>query len=129
MFHIWVNLDSFVLVLNVFFVRALNNRLKDQDVIVNTVNPGFCYSELLRERIGLLIAAVQKVLARQTEEGSRQLVWAAVGTPSGGEGSLDKLRGAYVNLADINEPSDFVLGAEGKKREDKLWVSFPHVVS
>lgn len=64
----------------------------------------------------------EKLLARTTEEGSRQLVWAAVGTPKGGEESLDKLRGAYVNLADIDEPSDFMLGEKGKKREDKLWV-------
>lgn len=66
---------------------------------------------------------LEKLLAWQTEEGSRQLVWAAVGVPGGGQGSLDKLKGAYINLASIQEPSDFVLGEEGKKREAKLWVS------
>ncbi len=125
-FYIDVNDSIIKLVLNVFFVRALNSHLKSQDIIVNTVNPGLCYSELLRDARGLdwlYFAVFQKLLARQTEEGSRQLVWAAVGAPNGGEDSLDKLRGAYINLAEINEPADFVLGEEGKKREDKLWVS------
>lgn len=107
-----------------FFVRALSDLLKNENIIVNTVNPGFCYSELLRNTTALqklFLTGLQKVLARQTEEGSRQLVWAAVGVP--GDGGADKLRGAYINLTDIHEPSDFVLGEEGKKREKKLWVS------
>ena len=70
------------------------------------------------------VRVFEKLLARQTEEGSRQLVWAALGTPDGAEeGSLNKLRGAYVNLSRIEEPADFLLGEEGKKREEKLWVS------
>ncbi|KAF9443120.1 hypothetical protein P691DRAFT_809434 [Macrolepiota fuliginosa MF-IS2] len=55
------------------------------------------------------------------EQGSRQLIWAAGGTPKGDNDSPDKLKGVYVGLADIDEPSDFVLGDEGKEREDKLW--------
>lgn len=76
----------------------------------------------------LYVRAFEKLLARQTEEGSRQLVWAAVGTPDVDDGSLDKLRGAYINLSKIEEPSDFVLGEEGKKREEKLWVSLVTLV-
>jgi hypothetical protein len=36
---------------------------------------------------------------------------------------LDELRGAYINRAEIEDPSDFVLGEEGKKKEDKIFVS------
>lgn len=61
-----------------------------------------------------------KLLARPTEEGGRQLVYAAVGSPKNPE----DLKGAYINLHRVDEPSDFVVGAEGKKREDKLWVSW-----
>jgi hypothetical protein len=61
------------------------------------------------------------LLGRTTEEGSRQLIWAAVGLPE--SGSLDELRGTYINRASIEEPSDFLLGEEGKGREDKLFVS------
>lgn len=48
------------------------------------------------------------------------VVVSALGTPEGGNSSLDELRGAYINLARVDEPADFVLG---EKREEKVWVS------
>ncbi|KAJ3574678.1 hypothetical protein NP233_g1598 [Leucocoprinus birnbaumii] len=108
--------------LNIFFIRALNNRLKSwQPIIVNSVNPGFCYSELFRNEQTMRLKIGMWFLARPAEAGSRQLVWAAVGKPDGNGQSLADLRGAYIHQAHIDEPSDFVLGEEGKKREDKLW--------
>ncbi|KAF5363619.1 hypothetical protein D9756_000110 [Leucocoprinus leucothites] len=104
--------------LNVFFTRGLNNRLKDRSIIVNTVNPAFCYSELRREWTGLFNTIFEWLFAWTTEEGSRQLVWASVGVPEGG---IEKLKGAYIHLSKVMEPSDSVLGDEGKKKEDKLW--------
>lgn len=101
--------------LNLFFVRALNNHLYNQPVIVNAVHPGLCNSGMIKGK------PLVQLLSRPVEEGSRQLVWAAVGVPPGGGNSLDKLRGAYISLADIHEPSDFVLGEQGKRREEKLW--------
>ncbi|KXN87004.1 hypothetical protein AN958_09347 [Leucoagaricus sp. SymC.cos] len=56
----------------------------------------------------------------RSTEGSRQLVWAAVGVPQ--KSNEDDLRGAYVGIAQVDEPTDFVLGVEGKKKEE-LWVS------
>lgn len=109
-------------VLNVFFTRALSNHLKDQPVIVNTVDPGFCYSELRRDVANLYFWILEKLVAQTAEEGSRQLIWAAIGVPGGKESSLDELRGAFISLTNIHEPADFVLGEEGKKRENKLWV-------
>ncbi|EKM80573.1 hypothetical protein AGABI1DRAFT_70956 [Agaricus bisporus var. burnettii JB137-S8] len=105
--------------LNVFFTRALSNRSKHQPVVFNCVNPGFCRSELLRDAKGMVTKLMSLLLARSAEEGSRQLIWAAIGLPE--SGSLDEMRGAYINRASIEEPSDFVLGEEGKKREDKLY--------
>lgn len=58
------------------------------------------------------------------KEGSRQLVWAAVGVPEGDETLLGDFRGAYIHQSHVDEPSDFVIEVEGKKREDKLRVSF-----
>ncbi|KAF9447064.1 NAD(P)-binding protein [Macrolepiota fuliginosa MF-IS2] len=107
--------------LGVFFARALNSRIKDQPIIVNTVNPGFCRTELHRNMAGLVTWLLELVFGRTAEQGSRQLIWAAVGTPKGDEGALDNLKGAYISFADIHPPSDFVLGEEGKKKEDKLW--------
>ena len=62
---------------------------------------------------------MEKALARTSEEGSRQVVWAAVGEAD----PPDTLRGAYISLARVSEPSDYVLSEEGRKAQDKLWVS------
>lgn len=61
---------------------------------------------------------MEKALARTTEEGARQLVWAAVG----GEDQPDSLHGAYVSLAKVVEPSDYVLSVEGQQHANKIWV-------
>ena len=109
--------------LNVFFTRSLASLLKGTPVIVNCVNPGFCFSELAREATGViafLVWFIQTLLARSSEQGSRQLVYASVGS----EENLDHLHGGYINLHRVDEPSDFVLGDAGNKRQDKLWVSF-----
>ena len=47
------------------------------------------------------------------------LVWAGVGA----EEKKDELRGAYVSLMEVHEPSDFVISEEGKKAQNKFWVS------
>lgn len=57
-------------------------------------------------------------LAWTTEQGSRQLVWAAVG------GIADQVRGGYVSISAIQEPSDFVISEEGKKVQERAWVRF-----
>jgi retinol dehydrogenase-12 len=90
-------------------------------VIFNSVNPGFCRSELHRHTTGIGHKLLTLLLAQTAEEGSRQLIWAAVGLPE--SGSLDELRGAYIDSASIEDPSDYVLGEDGKKREDKIFVS------
>lgn len=108
-------------VLNVFFTHSLQELLKDTPVIVNTVNPGYCYSELRREWTGIRGAIdwlMEKALARSTEAGARQFVYAAVGSAD----DPDKLRGAYLNIHRIDEPSDHVIGEAGKRRRDILWV-------
>ncbi|TFK39466.1 hypothetical protein BDQ12DRAFT_649955 [Crucibulum laeve] len=103
--------------LNVFFVRALQERLGDKPLIVNCVNPGYCYSGLRSSFSGLralLDRLVELLLARSTEEGSRQLIWGALGEDP-------QIRGAYISMSEVNEPSDYVIAEEGKKIQDKLW--------
>ncbi|TFK39464.1 hypothetical protein BDQ12DRAFT_649951 [Crucibulum laeve] len=103
--------------INVFFTRALGYRLSNAPIIVNTVNPGFCISELRKHQTGVTMWLLEKLLARTAEQGSRQLVWAAVG----GEESRDALRGAYISIQEVCEPSDYVISENGKKMQDKLW--------
>ncbi|KAF8428480.1 hypothetical protein L210DRAFT_3370282, partial [Boletus edulis BED1] len=45
------------------------------------------------------------------EQGSRQLVYAAIGERD----SEDHMKSAYVSNAGVAEPSDFVISEEGKR--------------
>ena len=112
--------------LNVFFARELSERLRDKPLIVNTVDPGFCHSELARNMTGIGAWTMwlrKLLLARTTEQGSRQLIWACIG----GKDNVDQLRGAYISSMAIREPSDSVVSEEGKRAQDKLWVNNYHL--
>jgi hypothetical protein len=88
---------------------------------VDAVAPGFCVSELRRDLAGgfkYMVKLMEWILALTTEEGSRRLVWAAIGLPN----AEDTLRGQYINCCTVEEPSDFVIGAEGHKVQEDLWV-------
>lgn len=61
----------------VFGVRALTDRLAQKDgplIVINTPNPSFCKSKLMREMNSSGFRLMEKLLARTTEEGSRALV-------------------------------------------------------
>lgn len=62
------------------------------------------------------------VLGRTAEQGSRNLLWAALG-PDGKEGPhLRYMRGAYVSAAGLAEPGDNVMGKAGYELQERLWV-------
>jgi retinol dehydrogenase 12 len=109
-------------VLNDFFVLELTKRLPaNSPVIVTAVNPGYCRSQLKRNlsfTYRILFSIMNVLLARTTEEGSRQLVWAAVG----GAGRESELRGGFVSNANLREVSDYVLSDEGTVVQTRLWV-------
>ena len=116
----------FSIVLNVFFARGLSERLRDKPLIVNAVDPGFCHSELARNITGIRAWTMwlrKILLARTTEQGSRQLIWACIG----GKDNIDQLRGAYISSMQVREPSDSVVSEEGKRAQDKLWVNNNHL--
>ena len=121
--RVYTNFGFFsILVLNVLFARELSKRLRDKPLIVNTVNPGFCHSELARNITGLQgwYMWLRKILlARTTEQGSRQLIWASIG----GKDNIDQLHGAYISSMQVKEPSDFVVSDEGKDAQTILWVN------
>ncbi|KAG2139821.1 uncharacterized protein EDB93DRAFT_1090014 [Suillus bovinus] len=112
--------------LNVLFVRALTDRLQSiTPLSAVAVNPGFCYSQLRRVwyekstfsliRIG--VAIWERLLAWTAEQGSRQLVFAAVG----GRDNEENMKGGFVNLGRLVELSDFELSDEGHKMQDTIW--------
>jgi retinol dehydrogenase-12 len=114
--------------MNVFFVLELAKRLPaNSPVIVTAVNPGYCRSQLKRNLSfthRIIYSVMEVLLARTTEEGSRQLVWAAVG----GAGRESKLHGGFVSNANLREVSDYVLSGEGAVVQTRLWVrdTFSH---
>ena len=90
-------------------------------MIVTAANPGYCKSELRRNFpfVSRIKDSIREfLLARTTEEGSRQLVWAAVG----GAGREFELRGGYVSMASLQEVSDYTLSDEGSVVQARLWV-------
>ena len=111
--------------LNVFFARELSERLLNhtyKSIIVNAVNPGFCHSQLARHVPGLgawYMWLRKLILARSTEQGSRQLVWASIG----GKDNIDQLHGAFISSMQVHEPSDFVISEEGRRAQTILWVN------
>ncbi|KIJ64227.1 hypothetical protein HYDPIDRAFT_28664 [Hydnomerulius pinastri MD-312] len=109
--------------LNVFFVRALQNRLlSTTPLTANAVNPGFCYSSLRREfyekpLTNMIMCVWEKLMAWTSEQGSRQLVYAAIAERD----KEDHMKGAFVSKAEVVEPSDFVLSEDGKRMQEAVW--------
>ncbi|KAH8827516.1 hypothetical protein DL96DRAFT_1681248 [Flagelloscypha sp. PMI_526] len=114
--------------LDLLFIRAIIPHLPSSNpVILTTINPGFCMSDLRRE-IGwsnLLSWAnnwyMERTMARTTEEGSRQIVFAALsGKNELGEKWRETLQGGYVTYSRVDEPSGFVETPKSKDVEEKL---------
>ncbi|KAK7031654.1 hypothetical protein R3P38DRAFT_3393524 [Favolaschia claudopus] len=107
--------------LNIFFVRAFNDRLPSSTpLVIDAINPGLCKTELMREADGiasLFVALLLNIVAFSAEQGSRQLVYGAVANAENPEA----FRGQYISACQVTEVSDFVLSPEGVKAQDRLW--------
>jgi retinol dehydrogenase-12 len=100
--------------MDVFATRALVEKTSSSyPVTINTLNPGFCYSELSREHSGIAFQLMYKLLARTTEVGSRTLVTAALAS--------HETHGQYMSNGLVEEPSKFVRSEEGRKTQEKVW--------
>jgi len=118
---------------NLFFVRALSDRLQSTTPLTPVAgNPGYCYSQLRRSFYELpfslthiMLAIHERLLAWTSEQGSRQLVFAAVG----GQDDEEKMKAAFVNRGRIGEVSDFVLSDEGHRMQDTIWNETIHILS
>ncbi|KAG1809102.1 uncharacterized protein BJ212DRAFT_1528640 [Suillus subaureus] len=111
---------------NLFFVRALTDRLQTiTPLSAVAVNPGFCYSQLRRvwyeqptfSFAKIALAIHERLLAWTPEQGSRQLVFGAVG----GRDNEENVKGGFVSCGGLVEVADFVLSDEGRKMQDTVW--------
>jgi retinol dehydrogenase-12 len=85
-------------------------------VVLNTLTPGLCHSELMRDAVFPLniIAWVGKLLlARTTEMGSRCLVWAA--------GAGPETHGEYMADCKPHPPSRWVRGEKGQITQRRFY--------
>ncbi|KAF7419527.1 hypothetical protein PC9H_002118 [Pleurotus ostreatus] len=113
--------------LNVLSTLSFNDHVSPS-IAVNSVDPGFCYSELRRDLpfgIRMVTQFFEKIVARTAEEGSRQLVWAALAKSS----EEELMKGAYVTSMEVREPSDFVVGKKGKDFREELFTDTLNILS
>ena len=91
--------------MEVYIVRTLAERLPlaEHGVIINTVNPGLCSTDLIRNigttitgwLIKIFVKMMRAFLARTAEEGSRTLLHAAV--------AGQESHGKYLSDCEIKE--------------------------
>lgn len=89
---------------------------KPGKVIINTVNPGYCVSELQRHATPVLYFFIKLgglLVARTTEVGSRTLFAGAVG----GEDT----HGQYMSDCIVKNASAFACSAEGLETQEKAY--------
>ncbi|TFK23420.1 retinol dehydrogenase 12 [Coprinopsis marcescibilis] len=108
--------------ISLFIARSLQDLLKHTPVVVNCVDPGFCLSEIRRNIGGvqlLLSKIMEWFMAWTAEQGSRQLVWAALAKAD----DIQAMKGAYVCYTKITEPSDYSISKEGLSAQGKIWAN------
>jgi NAD(P)-dependent dehydrogenase (short-subunit alcohol dehydrogenase family) len=100
--------------LNVLWTLQLASKITNDKVILNTVNPGLCYSGLHRHEAAFGVTAVFLwMTAWTTEQGGHCLVNALV--------EHETSHGKYLSEQGITSPSNFVLSKEGVETQKKLW--------
>lgn len=118
--------------MNVLFARTFQAAIpRSMPVVVTAVDPGCCHSEIRRSFDQQLFQEVLQT-ARTTEEGGRQLIYAALGPDPAQLDSIEatwKMRGAYVVDAEIGEPSSFVKSDDGAALQERIWVSYPVLIA
>ncbi|KAF7299129.1 hypothetical protein MIND_00861400 [Mycena indigotica] len=115
--------------LNIMFVRAMNKHLSTTaPIVVNAVNPGYCYSNIRTTFSGfqaLIDSLMERAIALPTEIGSRQLVWAALGMENKPLG----LKGEYISLEKVEEVSDYILSPEGATVQERIWTELVQILT
>lgn len=102
--------------LEIFIVKQMAAMfpLSSSKVIVNSVAPGFCHSELTREADFAIMRLFKRLCARPTEMGSRTLVYgASVGPESHGQ---------YVPDCKITQTKGLTVGDAGAKLQERIWI-------
>ncbi|KAK0130412.1 hypothetical protein ONS96_000932 [Cadophora gregata f. sp. sojae] len=106
--------------LEVLLVRSISAAMKQSPnastpVILNTVNPGLCHSELDKDIEGIsgyIFTFLKMLIARTTEVGGRTLVHSCAAGPESD--------GRYMSECVVKEPSPFVRSKEGAETQERV---------
>ncbi|KAI1501120.1 short-chain dehydrogenase [Biscogniauxia marginata] len=110
---------SVVKLLDVLIARELAWEIaisSKPQVVVNTVDPGLCRSQLFRDAtfpLSWIIELTMLLTARTAEVGSRNLVTAALADESS--------RGGYIQDCQLRSTSLFVRSQEGRETQQKVY--------
>jgi retinol dehydrogenase-12 len=97
--------------------------LSTPSIIINSVNPGYCKSELQRYATPLRYCLVKLggvLVARSTDVGSWTLFAGAVGGK--------ETNGKYMSNCIVAEPAAWIETEEGKRVGKKVWKDFVRVL-
>ena len=112
--------------LEILTIRELAPAMKASGkpmVILNTLTPGFCHSELMRHAVfplNLLAWIGKKLIARTTEVGSRTLVAAA-------DAGVDS-HGVYMTDCKLGEVSRWVRSEKGKVAQARVYAELLQIL-
>ncbi|KAK3378006.1 short-chain dehydrogenase/reductase-like protein [Podospora didyma] len=110
--------------LDVFMARELAERASSSSsVVINSTNPGLCWSELSRNTpyfIRPLLKGGLYLLARSTEVGSRCLMAAADAGPES--------HGKYIDSCQVSPPNWFVLSDDGVRAQRRVYAELLEIV-
>lgn len=67
--------------------------------------------------------------AKTSEEGSRSVIYAALGPQGATRDDLKKLHGGYISEAQLEPPSEWVRSEDGKRAQEEAWVSLSASIS
>ncbi|CAG8962347.1 hypothetical protein HYFRA_00005403 [Hymenoscyphus fraxineus] len=100
--------------LEVLIVRQIAPMLEGSDVVMNMVNPGFCKSDLAREK-HIFMTILSYLFARTTETGAAIMVTAAM--------SRNESIGKYFSDGRMNDEalSKWVRSMDGKQAGIRVW--------
>ncbi|KAK2007360.1 NAD(P)-binding protein [Colletotrichum eremochloae] len=101
--------------LEIFVVREIAKRVPVDkiQVTVNCVNPGYCHSQLEREKSSRIVAFAKKIIARTTEVGARTLVDASLKGPVS--------HGKYLHDCRERKCASIVEGEGGSQLQARVW--------
>ena len=108
--------------MGVFLTRQLAQEMSKPtsnskgQVILNTLNPGFCRTALFRDNkfpASIFLNLMSQLIGRSAEVGSRVIVDAAAAGP--------ETHGSWLDTLKIREPSAYVRSEEGQEMQRRLY--------